>query len=389
MTFGLRHEQTDVLGSAWQKLLLGAALCLPVPTFAVSGLAVPLPTAIYRAGIGILEQTQAFTQAFAPLGDDVEPTRLLAPPTEEKERSFTAAPRRSTKSSRAAAAGRATVIASVVPTSARRRLPVRKHPRAMSRSSRRGEVLYTFESEPTRAPGEGAPEILFSSGPAASGEPKEHVPDKESTPTRTEQPARAEQPTKDEAPTRTEQPERNDPTPRDDPSPSERHTSPPAVLAPPPAEGTNLAPEPPVSESKSAREMLRALARDNPGSSLGSKAEDALDKLNKADVELAKTPPDLRAALNNIEDAVGDVEAAVEHGLLAAARGNTIMAILADEARSLAESAIGAAISGGGDVTKIVLAEERLAEGDLHFAAGAYKVAVSRYRDALSKAESA
>jgi hypothetical protein len=386
MTFGLRQDQADVFGSGWQKLLLGAALCLPVPTFAVSGLAVPLPAAVYRAAAGIVEQTQAFTQAFAPFGDSVETTQLLAPPSEERERSFAAASRRSSKSSRTAPAGRATGVAGAAQATARRALPARKHRQATSPSSERREVLYTFATEPARAAGGEAPQTLtFSAELAPASEPKEHRfttrPESQSSPTRTEQP------TKDEPPARSEQPERNN-----DPSPSEGRMSPPAVLAPPPplapGERTSLPPAP-VPETKDARAMLRALVKDNAGTPLASKLEDALDKLEKADIELGKTPPDRRAALNNIEDAVGDVEAAVEHGLLAAARGNTIMLLLADEARSLAQAAIGEAIARSGERSEIVDAERRLAEGDVHLAAGAYKQAVGRYRDALSKAEGA
>jgi hypothetical protein len=389
MTFGLRQDQADVFGSGWQKLLLGAALCLPVPTFAVSGLAVPLPAAVYRAAAGIVGQTQAFTQAFAPFGGGVETTRLLAPPSEERERSFAAAPRRSSKSSRTAPARGATGVAGAARTPARRALPARKHRPATSPSGERRDVLYTFATEPAQAGGPEAPQTLtFSAEPAPASEPKEHRfttrPESQPSPTRNEQPAKDE-------PTRSEQPVRDDPAPRETP-PSERRTNPPAVLAPPPplppGERTNLSPVP-VPETMDARAMLRALVKDNPGTPLASKLEDALDKLAKADIELGKTPPDRRAALNNIEDAVGDVEAAVEHGLLAAARGNTIMLLLADEARTLAKTAIGEAVARAGELSEIVDAERRFAEGDVHLAAGAYKQAVGRYRDALSKAESA
>jgi hypothetical protein len=400
MTFGLRHDQADVFGSGWQKLVLGAALCLPVPTFAMSGLAVPLPAAIYRAAAGIVEQTQAFTQAFTPFaGGRVETTRLLAPPTEGRDRSFAGSPSRSSGPSRTATRGRTTGVAGAAQTTAPRALPTRKNRQATAPSSERSAVQYTFASEPPQAARAEAPETLvFSAEPAPTTQPQEHrfttrpAPGQPSL-TRTEHPARPEQPAKDETPTRSEQPERNDSSPRQDPPPGERRTSPPAVLSPPPPLPTedrpNLPPAPPIPEMNSARAMLRALVKDNPGTPLASKLEDAMDKLGKADIELAKTPPDRRAALNNIEDATGDVEAAVEHGLLAAARGNTIMALLAEEARSFAQTAIGEAIARAGDLFKIVDAERRLAEGDVHRTASAYKQAVGKYRDALSKAEGA
>jgi hypothetical protein len=44
--------------TGWQKLLLGAALCLPIPALSISGLTLPLPTAVYRVAIAIAESTQ-------------------------------------------------------------------------------------------------------------------------------------------------------------------------------------------------------------------------------------------------------------------------------------------------------------------------------------------
>lgn len=400
MTFGLRQDQADVFGSGWQKLLLGAALCLPVPAFAMSGLTVPLPAAVYRAAVGIVEQTQALTQAFTPLGGGgVETTQLLAPPSEGEKRSLAGSPSRSSRLSSTASAGRATGIAGVARTTARRSHPTKKAQRApLSRSSQRRVAQYAFASEPPQAARDEAPQtMVFSSEPAPDSQPQEQrftvrpAPESQPPPTRAEQPA---QPAK-EAPVRSDQPERNDssprtdPAPRKDPPPTERRMSPPVVLAPPPPPlptGERLDAPP---ETKSARAMLRALVNDNPRTPLASKLEDALDKLEKADAELAKTPPDRAAALNNIEDAIGDVEAAVDHGLLAAGRGGTILLLLADEARSFAKAAIGEAIVRGGELPRIVDAERRLAEGDVHLAAGAYKQAAGRYRDALSNAEDA
>jgi hypothetical protein len=44
--------------TGWQKLLVGAALCLPIPALSISGLTLPLPTAVYRVAIAIVESTQ-------------------------------------------------------------------------------------------------------------------------------------------------------------------------------------------------------------------------------------------------------------------------------------------------------------------------------------------
>jgi hypothetical protein len=69
----LRADWTIV--TAWQKLLLGVALCLPVPALAMSGLALPLPTAVYRVAVAIVESTEGLTRAFT--GEDRE-THVLA-----------------------------------------------------------------------------------------------------------------------------------------------------------------------------------------------------------------------------------------------------------------------------------------------------------------------
>jgi hypothetical protein len=44
--------------TGWQKLLLGLALCLPIPALSISGLTLPLPTAVYRVAVAIVESTQ-------------------------------------------------------------------------------------------------------------------------------------------------------------------------------------------------------------------------------------------------------------------------------------------------------------------------------------------
>lgn len=62
---------------------------------------------------------------------------------------------------------------------------------------------------------------------------------------------------------------------------------------------------------------------------------------------------------------------------------------LAGIARRLAEKALTEAIAQGGDSSKIAEAEQGLNNGDALRAAGSFKDAVNKYKDALSKAESA
>jgi hypothetical protein len=50
--------------TGWQKLLLGIALCLPIPALSASGLALPLPSAVYSVAVAIVESTEGLAGAF-------------------------------------------------------------------------------------------------------------------------------------------------------------------------------------------------------------------------------------------------------------------------------------------------------------------------------------
>jgi hypothetical protein len=49
----------------WQKLLLGLAVCLPIPVLALSGMAVPLPAVVYRAAAAFVERTEELAGVLA------------------------------------------------------------------------------------------------------------------------------------------------------------------------------------------------------------------------------------------------------------------------------------------------------------------------------------
>jgi hypothetical protein len=135
--------------------------------------------------------------------------------------------------------------------------------------------------------------------------------------------------------------------------------------------------------------VLSNIINSNLDTPLADKVEDVLDKVQTALVELLKTPPDNQAAVGNIEGAVGDIEAAVKDGLLDAEEGTPLMDDLADIARYLADNALNQAIAQGGDTDLTNLAALSLIEGDQFRAAGEFKDAVNKYKDALAKAESA
>lgn len=134
---------------------------------------------------------------------------------------------------------------------------------------------------------------------------------------------------------------------------------------------------------------LLEIVESNPGTPLADKVEDARAECATALNELTKKPPDKQAALGNIEGAVGDLEAAVGDGLLDSTQGTRRMDQLARTSRQLAQEVLDQAIAQGGDSVVIADAQQTLAEGDTLRESGAFKDAVSKYKDALAKAEGA
>ena len=139
---------------------------------------------------------------------------------------------------------------------------------------------------------------------------------------------------------------------------------------------------------------LEDLVDESRDSKLADKTEDVLSKLEDAANELSKRPADSSAAAGNLEGAIGDLEAAVKDRLLDPDSGIGLMDDLAGVSRSLAVRALTAAgrRSGRGDIRQ---ARSDLSRGDSLRASGrrgsigAFKRAAARYKDALSKAESA
>lgn len=126
-----------------------------------------------------------------------------------------------------------------------------------------------------------------------------------------------------------------------------------------------------------------------PGTPLADKIDDALAKLGTARAELAKQPPDRQAALGALEGAAGDIEAAVQDGLLGAGQATPVLKQLAAVAHLLASTEIEEAVARGGRAAEIEKAQQALAAGEARESAGAYKDAINRYKDALAIAEDA
>ncbi len=82
------------------------------------------------------------------------------------------------------------------------------------------------------------------------------------------------------------------------------------------------------------------------------------------------------------------MDAAVNEGL-DPTQGGLLMDQLTGSVRQLAVDAIDQAIAQGGDLAEINQAQVLLDDGDVLRASESFKEAVSKYKDALAKAESA
>ena len=111
--------------------------------------------------------------------------------------------------------------------------------------------------------------------------------------------------------------------------------------------------------------------------------------------ELAKTPPDNQAAVGSIEGTVGDLEAALNDNLCADAVDpaqcgqslTDLIDVLVGIAEQIATDALDQAVGCDPGHPDLNDAQQALADGDILRASGAFKDAVSTYKDALAKAE--
>ena len=134
--------------------------------------------------------------------------------------------------------------------------------------------------------------------------------------------------------------------------------------------------------------LLGDLVENNPGP-VADKVEDALAGVAAALVELNETVPDLSAVLGTLEGVVGDIQAAVDDGLLSPVLGNDLMDQLTSVARQIAVNALQDAIDRDGDSDKIDEAIEALALGDGLLSSEVFKDAINKFKDAHSIAEGA
>jgi hypothetical protein len=194
----VRADWAIVMG--WQKLLLGLALCLPIPALSVSGLELQLPSAVYRVAVALVESTEGLAGAFN--GRD-EPASVRS-------------------------AGTATVLTRAQPAE-----PSRRAPESVVHAKRARTPRHVERVAPTRARYVGATPVKRSRvAPPAAAQPA-RAPSAPATETTPATVAAAPTPTPSAAPEPVQRPAETSPIepPAVKPPAS---TSPPAPPPPPP-----------------------------------------------------------------------------------------------------------------------------------------------------------
>jgi hypothetical protein len=312
--------------AGWKRfLLMFLMVAVPVPLFAASGLAVPLPAVVYRAAAGLAEQTQAVAVRLPGVGDIVS------------ERSRTARTGTIRLSAEELAAGgaapRLEVRAPARPPGQKR---VERQRRG--RASKNAGVTPAPRSRTTRAraarePGKGAlpaAETLPSAArrdeapapPAAPPDRGRAAGEQKPEPAAGEAPASA--PTPSPA-----HPVETKSAPKDDHKPAAPAppTSPPPALPPPPPPSP-LPVTPPIDPAstpvaltperqlESVADDLRKLIEAKPGTRRADRLQQVLDKVESALGRLAKKPPDNEGAIGDIRNAVQKLDAALLEGVI-------------------------------------------------------------------------
>jgi tetratricopeptide (TPR) repeat protein len=152
-----------------------------------------------------------------------------------------------------------------------------------------------------------------------------------------------------------------------------------------------LAPEPLCERSvvdAVRSEILAAAAKSGTTDTAKKKLADIVGHLEMFAASASKTPPDMHAALGSLDQAVGDLETALKQELLQADIGTRIVKSLVSVAETSARKAIEAAEK---DVSAkrsdVDLAKSKFQEAKAAQDGGDFKKAVSRFREALHKAQ--
>jgi hypothetical protein len=311
--------------------LMGLMVCLPIPLLAASGLAVPLPSVVYRVAVGVAERTQAVavrvpgfeavvteTKQVARRGTirfSAEELAVAAKPSGGVASATEDLPNRTSRAPRAA--GRAvhrtaTPRRVARPLSVRRVSPVAAEPELGTRA-----VAAPANRETPRASDETARE---ERAPAKKDSvPAAEVPGVDAATSPRQPPETKTAPPRDEPRTSPPKQEpKNTPGPSTAPPPPPPPATPPASLPPlPVTPPIDPLPDPLPLTPKAQLEAIAAELRQIAGTGDdddGGRVGQAVEKVESAVERLEKTPPDKQGAVGDIKNAVQKLDDALSDG---------------------------------------------------------------------------
>ena len=314
---------------------MGLMVAVPVPVFAASGLAMPLPSIVYRVAVGVAASTQS-------IAVQVPGLRAVAADTAR------AAPRGSIRLAAEELGAASAPLDSASPQI--EHASEGDHPQPDARVSRVAKAAKGSAPDGARARSDpGNTEALEPAASAETGDPApigrdKHDPRASQTPPGSEarEEAKSDLVSRDEpkgepsssTPAHpSEQPKANpgkedskggsDPTPTSPPPPQPPPPLPPVLSPPPPLPPTLLPPVDPLpspvsltpdAHLDSIADDLREIVGARGGTSGGDRVEQALDKVESASGRLANIVPDNQGAIGDIRNAIQKLDDALEEG---------------------------------------------------------------------------
>lgn len=329
LTSDLRADSVDWQSMAgWKRLvLMGLMVAVPVPLFAASGLAVPLPSVVYRVAAGIAESTHEVAVRVPGLGTvEAESTHVARAGT------ITFSAQELATRTPPARAGRAP---EAHPSKTQRPRP------PLGRAKRGARTALNPKSRSTRAHRASrkvVPDFEFATvaGPAARDKPKESPRGRSEPAHEKKQPVIPGEPRagKPADPGHVTEPKVSPPKEEETTSPKLAPPAPPKVAPPPPPPPpapspprplpvtTPVDPVPdrvhltPAAQLETIADDLRALVEKSPGTRRAERINQVLDKVQSARARLEQTPPDKQGAVGDIRNAVQKLDSAFLEGVI-------------------------------------------------------------------------
>jgi CSLREA domain-containing protein len=145
----------------------------------------------------------------------------------------------------------------------------------------------------------------------------------------------------------------------------------------------------PCSRLREVESELIRLIGENPGSNLAQRLSGVLEKVRMAIEKGCRIPPYRQGATDRIAEAAGDLEDALEEGVISNTDAIPLLQKLAEAARMFAQEAIADAMARGGNKGQITAAQNFVRQADKHVTRNRFEDACAKYEDAVNKAEGA